>query len=56
MRSLRVLGEAKQRGYIAAVQPFVEELLACGYWIEEDVVCTFLQEMRELPPTVEQHP
>jgi predicted nucleic acid-binding protein len=49
--SLRILGEAKRRGFITAVRPLIEELLAIGYWIyNERVIQVFLQEMGELPP------
>jgi predicted nucleic acid-binding protein len=52
--SLRILGEAKRRGFIAAVRPLIEELLAIGYWIhDERVIQAFLQEMGEPPPTPE---
>ncbi len=52
--SLRILGEAKRRGFIAAVRPLIEELLASGYWIhDERVIQVFLQEMGELPSTPE---
>jgi predicted nucleic acid-binding protein len=48
--SLRILGEAKRQGFIAAVRPLIAELLAIGYWIhEERVIHAFLQEMGELP-------
>jgi hypothetical protein len=34
------------------VRPFIEDLLARGYWIHEArVIQAFLQEMRELPST-----
>ena len=49
IRSLRVLADAKQRGRIAIVRPIVEELRAGGYWIDEDVIRSFLQEMGESP-------
>jgi predicted nucleic acid-binding protein len=52
--SLRILGEAKRRGLIATVRPFIEDLLARGYWIHEArVVQAFLQEMGEIPSTWE---
>jgi uncharacterized protein len=45
---LRILAEAKQCRYIAAVRPLVEALLTIGYWIDEQsVVRPFLREMRE---------
>jgi len=47
VRSLRILAGAKQRGLIAAVRPLVENLLANRYWLEEDVINSFLEEMDE---------
>jgi uncharacterized protein len=50
--SLRILGEAKRCGFIAAVRPLIEDLLASGYWIHEArVLQAFLQEMGEMPST-----
>jgi predicted nucleic acid-binding protein len=52
--SLRILGEAKRRGFIAAVRPLIVELLASGYWIHEaHVLQAFFQEMGEMPSTPE---
>lgn len=46
--SLWVLGEAKRCGFIPAVRPLVEELLAMGYWMHpERVIQPFLQAMNE---------
>jgi hypothetical protein len=56
IRSLRVLAEAKRHGFIAEVRSLVAELLTSGYWIEEDVIRAFLQEMNEKPLTAEQWP
>jgi hypothetical protein len=47
VRSLRILADAKQRGLMAAVRPLVENLLTNRYWIEEDVINSFLEEMGE---------
>jgi len=47
VRSLRIIGDAKQRGLIAEVRPLVENLLANRYWLEEDVINSFLDEMGE---------
>jgi uncharacterized protein len=47
VRSLRILADAKQRGIIEVVRPLVENLLANRYWIEEDVINSFLDEMGE---------
>jgi uncharacterized protein len=49
--SLRILGEAKRGGLIPAVRPIIAELLAAGYWIDEEVIRVFLQEMGEEPLT-----
>jgi predicted nucleic acid-binding protein len=52
--SLRILGEAKRRGFIVQVRPLIEELLASGYWIHEArVIQAFLREMGEMPSTPE---
>jgi predicted nucleic acid-binding protein len=48
VRSLRILADAKQCGLIAAVRPLVENLLTNRYWIEEDVINSFLEEMGEV--------
>src|SRR5215510_15485680 len=45
--SLRILGEAKRGGLIPAVRPISAELLAARYWIDEEVIRVFLQEMGE---------
>jgi predicted nucleic acid-binding protein len=38
-------------GLIPAVRPIIAELLAAGYWIDEEVIRVFLQEMGEEPLT-----
>jgi predicted nucleic acid-binding protein len=46
--SLRILGEAKERGLIPAVRPLVAELLDLAYWLDEaTIVRPFLREMGE---------
>lgn len=48
--TLRVLAEAKRRGFVAEVLPILQELRAVGYWIhEERVVRPFLREIGEEP-------
>ena len=48
---LRVLAEAKRRGFIPKVRPIIEELLAIGYWMHEArVIRPFLREMGEEEP------
>ena len=49
--SLRILGEAKRGGLIPAVRPLIAERLAAGYWIDEEVIRVFLQELGEEPLT-----
>jgi predicted nucleic acid-binding protein len=45
---LWVLGEAKRRGFVPAVRPIIDELLAMGYWLHsERVIRPFLEEMGE---------
>jgi len=45
---LRVLAEAKRRGFIPKVRPIIEELLAIGYWMHETrVIRPFLREIGE---------
>jgi uncharacterized protein len=45
---LRIFADAKQRGLIPAVRPLVTELLAIGYWMDEErVIRPFLEEMGE---------
>jgi predicted nucleic acid-binding protein len=46
--SLRIFGEAKERGLIPAVRPLVAELLDLAYWLDEaTIVRPFLREMGE---------
>ena len=45
--SLGVLAEAKRSGFVERVKPLVDALLAAQYWIEEDLVQPFLQELGE---------
>lgn len=45
--SLRVLAEAKRQGLIGQVRPFVEALMASGYWIGENLVSSFLRQIGE---------
>jgi predicted nucleic acid-binding protein len=45
--SLWVLAEAKRHGMIVRATPLVDALLAAGYWIDEDLVLPFLQEIGE---------
>jgi predicted nucleic acid-binding protein len=46
--SLRILGEAKERGLIPAVRPLVAELLDLAYWLDEaTIVRPFLRDMGE---------
>ena len=45
--SLAVLSEAKTRGHISQVRPFLMALLTAGYWIDEDLLRAFLQEVGE---------
>ena len=45
--SLRVLEEAKERGLIPAVKPILDELIAAGTFISEQLYRTFLHSMGE---------
>ena len=45
--SLRVLEEAKQRGLIPAVKPVLDELIAAGMFIGENLYRAFLRTMGE---------
>jgi hypothetical protein len=45
--SLAILAEAKRRALIPQVKPLVAALLAAGYWIDEELVPAFLQEVGE---------
>jgi predicted nucleic acid-binding protein len=48
--SLRILIEAKQRGLIDRAQPLLEAMLAAGYWIDEELLPPFFQEIGEQQP------
>jgi predicted nucleic acid-binding protein len=45
--SLRILAEAKRVGLVDPVKPLLDALLATGYWIDEELIPPFLQEIRE---------
>ena len=45
--SLTVLARAKQQGIIELVTPIVESMLSSGYWIHEELVSSFLEQMGE---------
>jgi predicted nucleic acid-binding protein len=45
--SLRILIEAKRRGLIDRAQPLLEAMLAAGYWIDEELLPPFFQEIGE---------
>lgn len=45
--SLRVLAEAKRMGLIELAKPLVEAMLAAEYWIDEELISPFLQEVGE---------
>ena len=45
---LWILGEAKRRGFVSAVRPIIDELLAIGYWMHpERVIQPLLRELGE---------
>jgi predicted nucleic acid-binding protein len=48
--SLRVLEEAKQRGLIPAVKPVLDELIAAGMFLGENLYRAFLRTMGEEEP------
>ena len=48
--SLRVLEEAKRRGLIPAVRPILDELIAAGTFISENLYHAFLRTMGEEEP------
>lgn len=48
--SLRVLAEAKRRGFVRQVGPIVAGLVATGYWIEEDLLTPFFRDVGEETP------
>jgi hypothetical protein len=45
--SLRILIEAKRRGLIDRAQPLLEAMLSAGYWIDEELLPPFFQEIGE---------
>ena len=45
--SLRILIEAKQRGLIDRAQPLLEAMRSAGYWIDEELLPPFFQEIGE---------
>ena len=45
--SLRILIEAKRRGLIDRAQPVLDAMLAAGYWIDEELLPPFFQEIGE---------
>jgi predicted nucleic acid-binding protein len=45
--SLRILIEAKRRGLIDRAQPLLDAMLAAGYWIDEELLPPFFQEIGE---------
>lgn len=45
--SLRILIEAKRRGLIDRAQPVLDAMLAAGYWIDEELLLPFSQEIDE---------
>jgi predicted nucleic acid-binding protein len=45
--SLRILIEAKRRGLIDRAQPLLDTMLAAGYWIDEELLPPFFQEIGE---------
>jgi uncharacterized protein len=48
--SLRILSEAKQRGLIDRARPLLDAMLAAGYWIDEELLPPFFQEIGEQQP------
>jgi predicted nucleic acid-binding protein len=46
--SLRILAEAKRLGFIGQVKPILEAMLGSGYWIDEELIPPFLQEIGEV--------
>lgn len=45
--SLRILIEAKPQGLIAKVRPVIQNMLDAGYWIDEALIRSLLQETGE---------
>jgi predicted nucleic acid-binding protein len=50
MGSLRILIEAKRRGLVDRAQPLLEAMLSVGYWIDEELLPPFFQEIDEQRP------
>jgi predicted nucleic acid-binding protein len=46
--SLRILAEAKRLGLTDRVKPIIEAMLGGGYWIDEELILPFLQEIGEV--------
>jgi hypothetical protein len=53
--SLRILIEAKRRGLIDRAQPLLEAMRSAGYWIDEELLPPFFQEIGEQRSSPEQH-
>lgn len=47
--NLRILAEAKRLGLIDQAKPLLEAMLAAEYWIDEELIPLFLQEVGEAP-------
>lgn len=45
--SLRILAEAKRRGFLTQVKPIVESMFTVGYWIDEELIPPLLGETGE---------
>jgi uncharacterized protein len=45
--SLWILAEAKRQGIIAQTKPLVTAMLAAEYWIDEEILLPFFQELGE---------
>tara|TARA_B100000315_G_scaffold258305_1_gene309949 strand:- start:1193 stop:1678 length:486 start_codon:yes stop_codon:yes gene_type:complete len=45
--SLTVLADAKRRGHVSQVRPYLKDLLEVGYWVDEDLIRVFLQQVGE---------
>ena len=48
--SLRILIEAKPQGLIAKVRPVIQNMPDAGYWIDEALIRSLLQETGETRP------
>lgn len=44
---LRILVEVKRLGHVDPVKPLFDAILASGYWIDEELIPAFLQEIGE---------